>query len=386
MPAQSSGHGTRRKGDAMSKRYQIFISSTKKDLEEERLDVALNLLKAGFIPIGMEQFPADPGGAWTLIQKYIDECDYYVLIVAAKYGSVLPNGVSYTENEYDYAVSKGKPVFAFLHGDVASLPATKHESSLARKKKLEKFKGKLGKHHLEFWTSKSELTLKVVQSLNQGVITYPATGWIRGDAIPTGLGRDIDNIVRPCQAKGISRVSIDGIADPRVMSSSLEQSQLVRIMSTSSTRFLETYRPSFVRCFELGATVRILLPEPAHQFVTDVEESESVHVKRTGIGQEIRDVNDRLIDFRSEAQKNLSLASLPGNAEIGHYSTHLRSTMILCDERWGWLTITLPPLRAPETVSFELVKSSSGALLVACVKHFDRTWELMRNRGKVVVV
>lgn len=44
------------------------------------------------------------------IKKVIDECDYYLLIVGGRYGSMDSNGVSYTEREYDYAVETGKLV------------------------------------------------------------------------------------------------------------------------------------------------------------------------------------------------------------------------------------------------------------------------------------
>jgi len=42
----------------MNKKYQVFVSSTYKDLKEERMAVTHLLLKMGFIPVGMEQFPA----------------------------------------------------------------------------------------------------------------------------------------------------------------------------------------------------------------------------------------------------------------------------------------------------------------------------------------
>lgn len=40
------------------KKYQVFISSTYKDLIEERAAVTQSLLDMGCIPVGMEQFPA----------------------------------------------------------------------------------------------------------------------------------------------------------------------------------------------------------------------------------------------------------------------------------------------------------------------------------------
>jgi hypothetical protein len=45
----------------------------------------------------------------------IDDCDYYLLIIGGRYGSTDPEGVSYTEKEYEYAIEHGIKVIALLH-------------------------------------------------------------------------------------------------------------------------------------------------------------------------------------------------------------------------------------------------------------------------------
>lgn len=42
----------------MDKRYQVFISSTYSDLQDERKKVMHTILSLGCIPAGMELFPA----------------------------------------------------------------------------------------------------------------------------------------------------------------------------------------------------------------------------------------------------------------------------------------------------------------------------------------
>ena len=42
----------------MEKKYHVFISSTYKDLQEERLEALQALLGMGYIVSGMEHFPA----------------------------------------------------------------------------------------------------------------------------------------------------------------------------------------------------------------------------------------------------------------------------------------------------------------------------------------
>jgi hypothetical protein len=90
----------------LDKRYQVFVSSTHEDLIEERQSVMHALLELDCIPSGMELFPAADDDQWTLIKRVIDDCDYYIVIIAGKCGSIGPTGLSYTRMEYEYAVSK----------------------------------------------------------------------------------------------------------------------------------------------------------------------------------------------------------------------------------------------------------------------------------------
>ena len=101
----------------MDKKYQIFVSSTFIDLKEERQAVLKAVQEAEYIPSGMEMFPATDEEQFNFIKRIIDNCDYYVVIIAGRYGSLAPDGISYTEKEYDYAVSKGIRVLAFVRNE-----------------------------------------------------------------------------------------------------------------------------------------------------------------------------------------------------------------------------------------------------------------------------
>lgn len=80
------------------------------------------LTPLGHIVSGMEWFPAVDMEQFEYIKTQIDVCDYYVLIIAGRYGTIAPTGYSYTEMEYDYAVEKGLPVVAFIHEHPEKLP------------------------------------------------------------------------------------------------------------------------------------------------------------------------------------------------------------------------------------------------------------------------
>ena len=53
----------------LNKKYQIFISSTFMDLEEERKAVQETILSMYQFPIGMEMFSADDEEQWEIIQE-----------------------------------------------------------------------------------------------------------------------------------------------------------------------------------------------------------------------------------------------------------------------------------------------------------------------------
>lgn len=113
----------------MEKCYQVFVSSTFKGLEEERQEVMHVLLELDCMPSGMELFPAANETQWNLIKKVIDDCDYYLLIVGGRYGSIGTEEISYTEMEYRYALETGKPTIAFFIATPERLSLTRQRVS-----------------------------------------------------------------------------------------------------------------------------------------------------------------------------------------------------------------------------------------------------------------
>ncbi len=167
----------------MEKRYQVFVSSTFRDLEAERQEVMHALLELDCIPSGMELFPAANETQWNLIKKVIDDCDYYVLILGGRYGSIGPEGISYTEMEYRYALATQKPTIAFLHRSPGKIIADNSESSQEGKEKLRAFRESVEKKLCKHWESPQELGSVVSRSLIQLIRSTPAVGWVRANEL-----------------------------------------------------------------------------------------------------------------------------------------------------------------------------------------------------------
>lgn len=143
------------------------------------------LLEMDCLPAGMEMFPAAEEDQWTLIKEVIDECDYYIVIVGGRYGSVSPEGVSYTEMEYDYAVESGIPVLGFVHGSPDEIPAGKSELGREARDRLDAFRAKVMSRMVKKYTSPAELGSVVSRGLNRAIKRNPQPGWVRGDQAMT---------------------------------------------------------------------------------------------------------------------------------------------------------------------------------------------------------
>lgn len=164
-------------------KYQFFISSTYDDLKEERNSAINIVMKHHQIPAGMELFGAMGEEQWKYIKKEINESDYYLLILAGKYGSLNSDGISYTEAEYDYACKLNKRIIAFLYKDIEQLPVKKVEMDIDKNAKLKKFIEKVKKDKLvEFWGDYQELTEKMNFAISNVMREYPSeTRWIHWD-------------------------------------------------------------------------------------------------------------------------------------------------------------------------------------------------------------
>lgn len=169
--------------NSSDKRFQVFISSTFRDLIEERKEVIQALLELDCIPSGMELFQAADDDQWTLIKRVIDDCDYYMVIIAGRYGSVSSRGISYTEMEYRYAIEQGKPVIAFLHQHPEKLPQDMCESDEDGKRKLSEFRDLAQNKMVKFWNNAHELGSVVSRSIVRLIKERPAVGWIRASAV-----------------------------------------------------------------------------------------------------------------------------------------------------------------------------------------------------------
>lgn len=187
-----------------TKKYQVFISSTYKDLSTARKKVTEAILSMGHFPVGMEMFGASNDEQWKLITEAIDTSDYYIVIMGKCLGSIVPGEeISFTQKEFRYALEKEIPVIGFIIAEDATVAKTFKESDPERIVKLNAFRKELESGRtIDYWSTRDELAAKVVISLQKEMEKHPRYGWIRAsenliEKKTNELEKDSDLILQP---------------------------------------------------------------------------------------------------------------------------------------------------------------------------------------------
>lgn len=167
-----------RKGIVMlDTRYQIFISTSGRDMQPERMVLSQTLVGMGFFAWGLEhRTPLTT----TLARRQIDECDYVILLLGSQYGEQAISGVSYLSLEYEYALSQAKPIIVFMHEQPENREIDLQETHPQIKDKFLAFRKKLlhEAEHIFYFKTPRELELAVRLNIPLMVEQHMGQGWV----------------------------------------------------------------------------------------------------------------------------------------------------------------------------------------------------------------
>jgi hypothetical protein len=188
---------------AQKKKLQVFISSTYVDLQEERQAAVQAILTAGHIPAGMELFAAGDETQMNVIKRWIDESDVYLLILGGRYGSIEPKSQkSYIQLEYEYALAKGKPLFAVVinkdHLEKKVKKSGTQVIELEHPDKLKEFRELVCSKMVRFWNDPKDIKLSILETIADFANRADLVGWIPGsEAVNTGaLAEEIARLTK----------------------------------------------------------------------------------------------------------------------------------------------------------------------------------------------
>lgn len=177
----------------MNKKLQVFVSSTYTDLIEERQEAVKAILDAGHIPAGMELFKPGSESQLETIYKWINESDVYMLILGGRYGSIeAKSNKSYTQLEYEYAISKNIPFFAivlseeYLETKVASLGQSNVKEQNAPDK-YKTFRSLVMSKTVRIVNDYKDIKIAILSKLNEFSASPNLIGWIKSNQINTNF-------------------------------------------------------------------------------------------------------------------------------------------------------------------------------------------------------
>ena len=162
----------------LDKRYQVFISTSGKDMQPERMVLSQTLVGMGFFSWGLEQ--RTPLST-AFSRRQIDDCDYFLLLLGSQYGEQSVSGVGYMQLEYIYAVTKQKPIIVFMHEDPESRSEDLHDEKPELREKFREFRKQLQQEvdQVICYRTLRDLELAVRFNMSQMLERYPTTGWVR---------------------------------------------------------------------------------------------------------------------------------------------------------------------------------------------------------------
>jgi len=176
-------------------RYQIFISTSGRDMQPERMVLSQTLVGMGFFAWGLEhRTPLTT----TLARRQIDECDYVILLLGSQYGEQSISGASYLSLEYEYALSQAKPIIVFMHEQPEKREIDLQETHPQLKDKFLAFRKKLlhEADHIFYFKTPRELELVVRLNMPLMVEQHMGQGWV-----PAHQAQQLEDEIRLLRSK-----------------------------------------------------------------------------------------------------------------------------------------------------------------------------------------
>jgi hypothetical protein len=236
---------------AQKKKLQVFVSSTYTDLREERQAAVEAILTAGHIPAGMELFAAGDESQMNVIKRWIDESDVYLLILGGRYGSLEPKSQkSYVHLEYDYAVEKGKSLFAVvINEDYAKERVTSHPLGLGvfeteNAPKLKEFRAHVLTKMVRFWRDTKDIKLAILETMADLSRREDLTGWIPGSEA-VNSGAVAEEIARLGKENAELREQLARISQAPAPYQGLTFEQMYEFLVAEKVNILETTTEDF---------------------------------------------------------------------------------------------------------------------------------------------
>lgn len=396
------------------KKYQVFISSPSEEFGSAREKVLRTIMEQDcYFPIAMEYFLAY-SNTIDMLYRYLQESDIYVLLIGERPGSqiglegdaqlrniigqdpavahalayylqtynIQSSELTYTEVEYIISSALNLPPLVFVKDNLKNDMATAQADPLVRRL----FLAARPYSSVYFWDSEAFLSSKIVESLNLHTREHPdMTGWIR---------ETDSKIYRSTAAVGISNVLLNGAIPRDLLREKLAQATELKLLYTTGESFVKSNNQLLADFVARGGSIKLLCVPPHSPALKDVELIERRAIgDRSSIHQEYKNVLHELVNIYVLACR---ASNCPGRIQVASCRTLFRSSILICEngatqDKWGWFTITLPPLKSRNTVSLEITHSDQDQahmndLVISSLQHFNAIWAIAEENKEVMTV
>lgn len=181
-------------------------------------------------------------------------------------------------------------------------------------------------------------------------------------------------IAEQAQEIGLTSIKDGGIEIDNITENISNASQLIRMSTVSGLRVIWHYADILAEALARGVSIQIIMPDTNNVFVKDV----AIMVGRKNLNDEADDTISALREINSKARnKNSDYA---GRLSFARFDSVNKVPIIICDSKYAFFKVVLPPQRSSQAVSFEV---SKGPILDALTDHFEELWKILTADNQV---
>ena len=162
----------------------------------------------------------------------------------------------------------------------------------------------------------------------------------------------------------------------------LYNAKIIKVFFNTGHSFFGAHSKTIRKAINENKTkeVNVLLAKEDSKFLDDIaiiEKDKDTTSESSSFKKQIQDVKDELDDINKGINKNV--------IEIRYYDTEFRLSMILIEsikkEKWGWITLSLPPYTSVDSISFEIESNDKDDNIYnLCEDHFNAVWDKLKPK------
>lgn len=184
-----------------------------------------------------------------------------------------------------------------------------------------------------------------------------------------------DGRVRGLDKLGIVRVYKTATEDNDYFDDHLRNARKIQILAVNVEMLLRNRPVAIKEALKQGAEIQVLIATKDSELVKEMEAIEigdGRDPNSRSIPKCIDESRGELISLYKEVTKELPTLShgRVGKIMLGHFNTHYRESMIICDQNWVWWTPHLNPARGADRPTF-VAEGADSQFVRLCVRHFE---------------